>query len=893
LSFRNTDHTGMPETTLETLDQLVESFSHRGDVPAIIAFGRKQTDTLGYSALSGEIQRVATGLQQRGLGVGDQVILWAPNSAAWAVTYFGIVGCGATAVPLDAQANAERAMAVLRHSRAALIVTVEAHARSLARSDEAVAAGCMLLDGDPSDPRHWQRLATGPLQRPPADPARVASLIYTSGTTGTPKAVPLTHGNLAANVRGLLAAELIDSSDVVLVPLPFHHVYPFTAGLLTVLATGARIVLPAGISGPEITRAARESGATTLLAVPRLCAAIWEGLESGVRSRGRLARLLFTGLLAVSSLLRRTVHLDLGRFLFRSVHRRIGAGLTTIGCGGAQLDADLARKLEALGWTVLTGYGLTETSPVLTFNQHGRRRLGTEGLALSGVELRILPHAEYEHGEILARGPNVFTGYWNNPEDTKSAFTADGWFKTGDLGWIDRRGYLHIAGRSKEVIVLPDGKNVFPDEIEEAFKASALINEIAVLEQDGRLHALLVPDERTARERGTQRIEALIKEEVDTVLQSLPPYQRLSDYRITRTPLPRTPLGKLQRHLLAEAYAQAGARNVETSTTTIPGDDRALLDATLPAKVWAFFKARYPDRTITLDTSPQLDLHIDSLEWVTLTLEFERRFGFSLAGDAISRIVTLRDLLREIEAAPASGERSASARSVQKIHPPGGLLYFLGTALLALNRGLMRAVYRLEVIGRDTLPSAEESFVIAPNHASYLDPPAVGAALPPQYLRNVYWAGWVGKLYAGPLSRLLSRSTRVFPVDPDRDPGGALTLGASVLEQRRILVWFPEGRRSFDGGLQHFQAGIGLLIADSKARAVPTAILGTYEAWSRHQRYPGRGRIRVIFGPPMSRDELIAAGHGDSDAERIADGLRAAMAALIAQHTPASAPQPP
>jgi long-chain acyl-CoA synthetase len=743
----------------------------------------------------------------------------------------------------------------------------------------------VLLDVPASDPRSLRNMAKTPFRAPASDPAGVASLLYTSGTTGTPKAVPLTHANLAANVSALLGAHLVGPADVVLVPLPFHHVYPFTVGLLTVLATGARVVLPAGISGPEITRAAKESGATALIAVPRLCTAIWEGIERGVKSRGPRAQRIFRALLRVSMLVRRLTGVAIGKALFRPLHDAVGPHLRTLGCGGAQLDVELAHKLEGLGFTVLTGYGLTETSPVLTFNQHKHRKLGTEGVALPGVELGSLAHPDYEHGEIIARGANVFSGYLENPEETRNAFTPDGWFKTGDLGWLDKRGFLHIAGRSKEVIVLPDGKNVFPDEIEEEFRASKLISEIAVLEQDGRLHGLIVPDDRALRERGAHRIEELLKEEIASVAARLPPYQRLSDYRITRTPLPRTPLGKLRRHLLGEAYTEAATRRTDAPPAALADDDRKLLETEPARAVWTWLNARYPDRKLTPETSPQLDLDIDSLEWVTLTLELQQQFGIVLDGAAVSRIVTLRDMLNEILVAPRSSTTTETAKPLPTIEPPNALYRLIGAALYGINRLLMSTYFRLEKHGLESLPSSDTSFLIAPNHVSYLDALMVAAALPRRYLRNVHWAGWVGTMHAGPISRLVSRATQVFPVEPDRDAGSAIALGRAVLDGRGILVWFPEGNRSHDGRLQRFQAGVGLLVGKSDTVAVPTAILGAFEAWPRDRRYPRRGRVKVVFGTPLSRAELLAAGKGNNDAERIATALQAAVGALLAKHS--------
>jgi long-chain acyl-CoA synthetase len=868
---------------LATLAELVESFAPRRTQPALVAFGADAVVTYDYGTLHDEIRRVAGILVERGIGPGDRVLLWAPNGVGWVVGYFGIVTSGATSVPLDSQAPPERAAAVIRHSATKLMLTTQHHLTALERAQQG-APDAVLIDAPAADPRSLWKSAQPSIRMPSPDPAGVASLLYTSGTTGTPKAVPLTHANLAANVSALLGASLVGPDDVVLVPLPFHHVYPFTVGLLTVLATGARVVLPAGISGPEITRAAKESGATALIAVPRLYTAIWEGIERGVKSRGKRAQRIFAALLRLCMLIRRATGVPLGSWAFRSLYATVGPKLRTLGCGGAQLDFALARKLEGLGFTVLTGYGLTETSPVLTFNQHKHRKLGTEGVALPGVELGTLKHPDYEHGEIIARGPNVFSGYWENAEETRNAFMPDGWFKTGDLGWIDKRGFLHIAGRRKEVIVLPDGKNVFPDEIEEQFAASTLIGEIGVLEQDGRLHGLIVPDDRALRERGAHRIEELLKEEIASVAARLPPYQRLSDYRITRTPLPRTPLGKLRRHLLSDAYVEAATRRKDAPAVALADEDRKLLETEPAREVWAWLKARYPDRKLTPETSPQLDLDIDSLEWVTLTLELQQQFGIVLDGEAVSRIVTLRDMLNEVLAAPRSAAGMETQKPAPTIERPNALLRLLGAALFSINRLLVRAYLKLERDGLESLPPPEASFLIAPNHVSYLDALLVAAALPRRYLRNVHWAGWVGRMHAGPISRLVSRATQVFPVEPDRDAGSAIALGRAVLDGRGILVWFPEGNRSHDGELQRFQAGVGLLISNSDTTAVPTAILGAFEAWPRDRRYPRRGRVKVVFGTPLSRAQLLAAGQGNSDAERIATALQGAVAALLALH---------
>jgi long-chain acyl-CoA synthetase len=645
------------------------------------------------------------------------------------------------------------------------------------------------------------------------------------------------------------------STDRVLVPLPLHHTYPFTVGLLTPLATGATVVLPAGISGPEILEACAAGRATALLAVPRLCTALWDGLEAAVRARGTFAERSFRAFLAFSIALRRHTGVRLGRTLFREAHARFGGALELIGCGGAKLPAKLAWQLEGLGFRVLTGYGLTETAPVLTFNSPRHSRLGSEGRPLPGVELRIATTDGTEAGEVQARGPNVFDSYWNDAQATAAAFTNDGWFRTGDLGFIDEQGYLHVVGRSKELIVLADGKKFFPEIVEKAYAQSPLLKEIGVFERAGLLAAVVVPNEEELRARGALREAAALRDAIEDVAARLPAYQRIAAYRIVREALPRTQLGKLRRHLLPKLYDSGEDRPAQRRE--LNETDRAAVATPLAAAVWQWLLQRYPGHDLSLETSPQLDLAVDSLEWVALTVELERQLGVTLRAEQLARILTLRDLLHEVEAAADSPLTSARAPSA--FAQPGPALRAVGAVVLVVVRSLVRLLLRPTVTGVDRLPHGP--VLIAPNHASYLDPLVIAAALPWQRLRRTYWAGWAGVMHTSALRRLVSRATQVFPVDADRDLAAAVRTAHELLEQGHTVVWFPEGRRSPDGRLQAFQPGVGAVLQQTAATVVPAAIAGTFAAWPRQRRWPRLARVSIAFGEPLTleRPQLPAA----------------------------------
>ena len=497
---------------LNTLADLIDSLAVGGQDPALIGAdaGTWSRDRLRQDAL-----RFAAGLASLGVRPGQAVGLLAPSQPKWAIALLGIVRSGALAMPLNEQMSEQDLHRVLEHSHCGALVTTASLATGTPAFDRV--PQLILLDDEVppdfarSDARSWtELLGKQPGQLPELTSDQPAVLMYTSGTTGTPKGVPLTHGNLCANLRALQAADLAKPADRVLLPLPLHHAYPLTVGLLAPLAIGAAVVLPAGITGPQIMRALQDQRCTIMIAVPRLYEAMLAGIERQIAGAPRLIGGALRGLLEFAVRVRRRLGWRIGKVLFFPLHRRIGPTLRLLASGGARLDPEVAWRLEGLGWEVLTGYGLTETSPILTFNPPGRARIESVGLPVEGVELRLGPaeDAQPGHGEILAKGPNVFSGYWDNPEATAEAFTEDGFFRTGDLGRFDELGYLYIVGRSKELIILSGGENIFPEDVEAVYGTAAQAREVAVLEHDNRLVALFVPDPEAQRARSAGRAAA-------------------------------------------------------------------------------------------------------------------------------------------------------------------------------------------------------------------------------------------------------------------------------------------------------------------------------------------------------------------------------------------------
>ena len=875
-----------------TLARELAEFARRGDRPAVIAFGEAGPQTLSFAELEDRAMRIAGGLADRGIATGEPVALFAPNSAAWITVRYGLIAAGAVAVHMDETWQGERIAHALRVAQCRRAFTVRALAAALRESAPwPVEIFLLDADGDTSEGMPWTALLARRASAPAAvSPDDDAALFFTSGTTGAPKPVPLTHCNILTNVDALLGADLVRRGDRLLLPLPLYHSYPFVVGCVLPLAAGIAVVLPSGVSGPELAHALKEGEATVIIGVPRLFRALHDGIVERVRARGGAAAMVFGALLAISIALRRAFGVRIGRTLFGGLHRQFAPRLRLLASGGARLDADVAWRLEGLGWEVLTGYGLVETASIATFERSGRSRPGSAGQPSPATRLRISPAEGWPEGigEVQIGGPLVFRGYGGDAAATRAAFTGDGWFRTGDVGRIDGDGFLHIVGRLKEMIVTQGGKNISPEEVEAVYAQSPYIREFAVLEDGDDLVGLVVPDLDAVRVAGGGRVEDLVRVAIGERSLALPTHERIVRFAMTRERLPRTALGKYQRFALPAIYARA-ERGEPPPEAPLGDADRRLLDDPTARQVFDWLKARFPDRPITPDTSPQLDLGIDSLAWVSLGLELEQRFGVRLSEQAISRAVTVRDLLNESirstgPAQPKILDRRAKrrerimAQAAAWVRRRGPILMALGCLLYAINRAAMRLYFRLRVEGAERVPESGP-LLIAPNHASDLDPFVIAAALPPSCLRHVAWAGDVEQVFLMPLARLIARPIGMFPID-HRMPGSSLSHAAEVLRRGGILVMFPEGFRSPTGELQPFQRGIGRLVAETGASVVPAHISGSFEAMRRGTRFPRPVRVSARFGAPIAAAELAKGEVGDRAEDRIVKSLEDALAAL-------------
>ncbi|HEU5050822.1 MAG TPA: AMP-binding protein, partial [Gemmatimonadales bacterium] len=573
----------------ETLvDLLRVAAATYGDRTALSIRAGLREDAWSYTRLWRAAIAVAHYLRDDlGLRPGARVVIWAPNGPRLVACLFGTMLARLVAVPLDPFSTPEFIARVAERTDAALLITGFAKPKT-------AGGRTVLLDDLP--------YATGrcaPAERPTRDD--IAEIVFTSGTTGDPKGVILTHGNIVSNVRS--AGILIGRARLRLLSLlPLSHMLEQTLGLYLPLRDGATIVYPGSRQSAAIARALRRHRIEAMIVVPQVLRMLLDGIEREARGTGRERALRRAHRLA------ERVPWPGRRWLFRRVHQRLGGRLSLVICGGATLPPDLAAAWERMGVRVVEGYGATECAPVIAANTPQRRIHGTVGRPAPGVDVRLSTE-----GEILVRGPNVTSGYWRDAAGTRQAFTEDGWFRTGDLAERDPAGSLRLLGRLKDVIVLPSGLKVFPEDVERELRREEGVADCVVVGGPSRtgapvVHAVIIPAHRDA-DAASRRQDAL--RAVRNANGRLAPHQRIAGVTLwEEDDFPRTNLQKVRRHEVLRMLA--GEKPQAPSAAPLAGvaGERFARLANLMQRLGAAGEA------ITPESDLSLDLHLDSLSRV-------------------------------------------------------------------------------------------------------------------------------------------------------------------------------------------------------------------------------------------------------------------------------------
>jgi long-chain acyl-CoA synthetase len=852
---------------------------------------RSGVESHTYAQLRQMSESVGRWLSENGFPPGARIAILADNHPRWVAAYLGAIAAGCTAVPLDTAFHAEQVAKLLKDSGSSLLFCDAKHLAIAQAAISDLQIKIVLIDAHPETASPGQAtadldtiFAAGPGNFRPVSAASdsVAALLYTSGTTADPKGVMLTHANLMGEVASVFGRLDIGPEDSILGLLPLFHALAQMANLLLPLVRGARAVYLETLNTTELLRALRERHVTAFAVVPQFFYLIHERIFKEVAQRGRLAQWGLRLLMSLNRLLRR-FGLNAGSIFFRPIHQTFGASMRYLVTGGSRFEPQIGRDFHALGVDVLQAYGLTETSGGAFVNPPGDIVIGSVGPPLPGVEARIVDPQPQEEGpavgEIAIRGAIVMKGYWNRPDAT-AAVLKDGWLYTGDLGYFDARGNLFITGRAKEIIVLSNGKNIYPEEIEAHYLKSPYIKEICVIGLEARpgdptserLHAVVVPDFEVLRQRKIVNATQVVRFDIEGLSSKMPSTKRIGSYEIWQEDLPRTTTRKLKRFEIekraranqAKGHAAEPAISAERPLTS---EEAAWLDQPDARRALKLIRnaARTAPEVIRPRDNLELDLGLDSMQRVELLVELEQEFGADVDESRLSEIYTVRDLVELVRESANTGKvttlrpQFAGWKALLQEEPTDPDVLDLARPqpvrepfLYALSRLAQLIAYDrfpLRVTGLEKIP-AHGPYIISSNHQSFLDPLTMASLLPWTVFRELFSVG-TSEIFGSGFMRRLARWLRVIVVDPDANLIPAMRAGAFGLRHGRILILYPEGERSIDGTPKVFRKGAAILSVHLQVPIVPVAIEGFHEAWPRGKPFQRFAPLQITFGDPI------------------------------------------
>ena len=806
-----------------------------GAKPALLMKPGLRYRTWSYDDMWAESGKVASLLQQRGIPKGDRVAIWAPNSPQWVFAFFGTIRAGAVPVPVDLRSDDGFVARVVEKARPSFGFS----SRFAPGAGATLGVDVVLLEELES--------LTAALDQPQEEvsiaPDDVAEIMFTSGTTGDPKGVMLTHRNILADLEAV--RHFIPGAPTyrVVSLLPLSHMFEQMGGLFLAFSCGADVTYVTSMQPAAIMRTMKERRVVTMLLVPQVLTLFMNGIEAEVARKGK--QRMWNGMQRLAARL----PMRLRRLLFAQIHRKLGGSLEFFVAGGAALDPELARKWTALGIKVLQGYGTTETAPVIATHPLANPRYDSAGLPLPGVNVKIA-----EDGEVLVSGPTVTPGYWEAPEQT-AAVMQDGWYKTGDMGSFDADGYLHLSGRKKDMIVLPTGQNVFPDDVERILNNHPDIAGSAVvgLAHGTKVHAAIV-----IRDGGDPDVT------VRWTNAQLAEHQRIQGFTVwPDADLPRTHTLKVKKHEVIKAI-ESGP---EATTTAAPVRD-AKAKATVASVIAEL--ASVPVAQVQPHLTLGEGLGLDSLSRLELLSAIEAELDAYLDETVIDADSTVQQL--ETMVAARSGAKEQATHRQWPLRWPTRLLRrALQSALLF---PAFRYFTRPGVTGLEHFNNIRGPVLIASNHTSHFDSVAVLNSLPARLRKRTAVAAaqdyFFGKRWLG---LTVSLTLNGFPFAREGAIRPTLEYCAWLVDNGWSVLIYPEGTRSVTGNVGEFKSGTGLLAGQLGIPVIPVRLIGLADILPKGRNIPRRGRGAIHIGKPIHVTPLMTY-------DQATETIRAAVAAL-------------
>ena len=768
----------------------------------------------------------------------DRVIIFMENRPELLFSFLGIWNKQGTCVCLDGGFSGEELTYYIKDCEPKYIFTskvnYEAAVKGLELAGMRNSVEILIVDDIPID-------YTGDdLTIEIEDKYFVSLILYTSGTTGNPKGVMLMFDNILINMEGLDEYKMFRTTDRVLALLPMHHIFPLLGAGVVPLGKGSTIVFLKEVSSQAMVEALQKYKITFIIGVPKL----WEMLHKKIMEKingGKITKFIF-------KLAEKINNKNFSRKIFKKVHDGFGGNIRFFVSGGSKLDPQVSRDFLTLGIDVCEGYGLTETSPMISFTPTDEVVPGSAGKILTGVTVKIA-----DDGEILAKGRNVMKGYYGRPDATAEVIDKDGWFHTGDLGEI-KNGLLYVTGRKKEMIVLSNGKNINPIEIEQWIMANTdLIKEMAIMDYEDKLTAVIYPDFYKLHEEGITNItETFKKGVVDKYNKQAASYKKVLDVKIVQEELPKTKIGKIRRFMLKDVInkKEEKVQNiVEPSTEEYKN-------------ISAFLKS-IKNKPIIPNAHLELDLGLDSLDTVELLSHIEGTFGVKIDEQTFVEYCTVEKLAEYVEkhSNEMMNDTKMDWKEILSKDTEGTLPKSNGIGKII--KFILKPAFAFFIkVKKEGLENIEknEPVIFAGNHQSFLDGFIVNQAVPNSVLDKTYYFADIKHFRKGYMKFMGENSNIIF-VDINKNLVNSLQMLSKALRSGKNIVIFPEGTRTRDGKINNFKKFFAILSKELNIPIVPFVIDGAYEAYPPSSKYPKGGDVKVkflekIYPSDMSYEEI-------------------------------------
>ncbi len=762
---------------------------------------------LSYSSLLGKIFKLKTLFKS---DEENRVVIFSENRIEWIYALYAIWSRKSIAVPVDASSSTNDVSYILNDCQPAYIFCSEGKLSVVKDALELVDCQPEIVVFD-DIANELSEASSSNEDFAVNDLSKTALIMYTSGTTGSPKGVMLSFNNLYVNLYGVCGdVPIFTEEETTMILLPLHHILPLLGTIVAPLFSGGKIAISPSLASEDILNTLQDNKVTIFIGVPKLYSELRKAIMRKIRAK-KITSIIF-------NIMAKIQNPAVSKKVFHAVHEKFGGAMKYMVSGGAPLDPAVASDYKTLGFEMLEGYGMTETAPMITFTRPGHWIIGSAGQLLQSNEV------DFKDGEIVVRGDNVMQGYYKREQETADVI-KDGWLYTGDLGHIDENGFLYVTGRKKEIIVLSNGKNINPNELESEFlRLSDDIKEVGVFLHKDSLHAIFVPND------DLYNLAAFEKDIRDNVLMEynskVTPYKKILQFTATKKPLPRTQMGKVQRFRLHELLEVPSNKEME------------VFEGTDVFNAAADYMKTEKNIAVQYNYSLEYDLNLDSLEILSFLFFIETSFGVKMDVQEVLEFANIGEICDFIEETKTKSEVEEihwSSILKEKVSFELPKSSFFGVVVVKIFKFLSKTYFRTKSFGVNNIPDGP--CIIAPNHQSFLDGLFVASCMKIKAFKSTYFYA-KEKHVRKPIVKFLASRNNVIVVNVNSDLKGSIQKLALALKNNKNIIIFPEGTRSLSGQLGEFKKTFAILSRELNVPVVPVTISGAFEALPKKSSFP-------------------------------------------------------